>query len=174
MRRRGSSPVLSYSLSEFAFILLFLSMGSLAVLFTSYLGKVVELEAVTGENINLKEEVKFLNEILAEKENAIVPCWRRPEGLIPPLVGRIIIHSQGEVSVIRNRDEYREEILSGPDDIGFDTNEVLKILFREDRNYAKEKNCYIRIGMENRTNDFAVYHDLVKVLGYLGMVLVNE
>ncbi len=61
--RRGSSALL-FSLSEFAYILFFLCLGALVLLYANHRQSLQDISA-------LKEEVNFLNEVLAEKENAI-------------------------------------------------------------------------------------------------------
>ena len=105
--RRVSATALHYSMAEFAYILLFLSIGALVLIFGRY-------QAAEDEIATLKAEVNFLNEILAEKENAVVPCWQRPDATIPEIVGTITIHSRTRYSLERTADGgllCREELL---------------------------------------------------------------
>lgn len=174
MAVRGDSTVLHYSLAEFAYILFFLSIGVLTLLFVRYMTAQEENAKLQLTVTELEEEVEFLNEILAEKENAIVPCWRRPDGVIPELVGTITINSpvemelehagNGELRRIETPPEERTEILTG---------ELLRLL-RDERVYAEVKNCYIRMRIVNETNDFSLFREAAEVLKRIGVVLVNE
>jgi len=166
-RRANSTDIMSYSFSELTFVLLIVAIGFAAVLYGYYNRSVQEISI-------LKEEVNFLNEILAEKENAIVPCWRRPEGIIPELVGTITIHSNTRYSISHSSSGRSESFEVSRDERDQYITKRLLNLFKEERAYAKEKNCYIRMKIINETNDFSIYKGLGLVLRTLGVVLVNE
>ena len=167
MRRGSTSAALHYSLAEFAYIMLFLTAGALFLVYSRY-------RAAEAEIVSLKQEVSFLNEILAEKENAVVPCWRRPDQTIPEIVGSITILSATRYSLERSSDgtvmafaatqSMRDKVME----------EKILSLFAIERAYAAEKNCYIRMRIENRTNDFSLYKGMAEVLARVGVVLVNE
>lgn len=167
MRMRRGSAATYYSLSEFAYIFLFLSIGVLSILYAHHCENLKELAA-------LKEEVNFLTEVLAEKENAVVPCWRRPDAIIPELVGTITIHNGISYSTTHTASGRTETIAASPDEREQILTSRLLKTFREEREYAAEKNCYIRVRIVNETNDFSLYKDLGQVLSRIGMVLVNE
>lgn len=167
MRSRRGSDALHYSLAEFAYILLFLSFGALVLIAGRYGRAQEEIRA-------LKEEVNFLNEILAEKENAVVPCWRRPDQTIPEIVGTITIHGATRFTLQRSRDNAVEAFAATEGRRDTIMQERLTALFQEERAYAEAKNCYIRMRIVNETNNFGLYKGMAEVVARLGIVLVNE
>jgi hypothetical protein len=119
-RDRRESQALMHSLSEFAYLLLFVVMGAALVLY----GRAAELQrrAEEAEALatqrgmrieELREEVAFLNEMLSEKRYGVVPCWRRPEGRVAPVSARIVIHSDERVVVSPAGEPNREVVVAG-------------------------------------------------------------
>ena len=166
-RKHPSSELMAFSFTELAFLLLILAIGTSAFFYAYYTKAQKEISV-------LKEEVNFLNEILAEKENAIVPCWRRPEGIIPKLVGTITIHSNISYSISHTENKHNETFEVTREERDQYITKRLLNLFKAERAYAEEKNCYIRMKIVNETNDFSIYKELGLVLRSLGVVLVNE
>jgi hypothetical protein len=164
---RGRSGALHYSLAEFAYILFFLSVGALVLLYGEYRQSLAAVET-------LREEVNFLNEKLAEKENAVVPCWQRPDKTIPETVGSITIHSRTRYSILRTRDGRNEAFAAPPEERDGMVSERLLHLFAAELAYAERRNCYIRMRILNETNDFSLYKGMAEVLVRVGVVLVNE
>ncbi|MBN2657356.1 MAG: hypothetical protein EH225_05295 [Calditrichaeota bacterium] len=166
-RRTRSGELMAFSLSELAYVLLFLAVGALVFLYNQF--------GISQQEIAmLKTEVNFLNEILAEKENGVVPCWRRPEAVIPEIVGDIIIHSSREYTIVHRESGAEENFTVKPEDKESYVTARLLAIFAEERAYAKEKKCYIRMKVTNETNDFSLYRDMGQILRKIGVVLVNE
>lgn len=183
MTGRGGrrSDAMLYSLSEFAYILLFLAMGA-AVLFYGRTLEAQRRAAVLAEEVTgllaeveeLSTEVDFLNELLAEKRYGVVPCWKRPEGVVPPVVGTLTIRysdefilyrtSSGKTVTVRTDYESRKVLLE----------EVIGDMFAPDLAYATQKNCYLRMTIENNTGSFHIYSDVLDVLGRLGIIVVTQ
>jgi hypothetical protein len=130
----------------------------------------VVLEA---DKIRLAEEVNFLNELLAEKENGVVPCWRRPEGVVPPLVGTITIEGRDDILAIRESDGAARSLVlpeSGREEV---IARMLAELFSEELRFSREKNCYLRLKIVNETNSFKFYQEVSNGAARAGIVVVQ-
>lgn len=170
MRRSSSSPALLQSLSEFAYLLLFLTLGGALVLFGQIREAEERVRAAEAEVARLTTEVAFLTEILEEKQYGVVPCWRRPEGEVPPISARIVLHGPGHVSLLRTQDQARRELDGAPAEL----RDSLLALLQGELRYAGGKNCYLRVAVENRTNDYSLYEQAADVVTEAGMVVAHE
>lgn len=177
---RGKSDALHYSLAEFSWILLFLAIGAL-VLIAFQLSRerarvdgleaqVVELQEKNGELIR---EVNVLNELLAEKKNGVVPCWRRPEGVVPKLMGTIRIQGRDDVLLSRSRDGEDRKLTLGEKERQESLIKALTDLFYRELAYAREKNCYVRLRIVNETNSFKFYQEASDAATEAGIVVVQ-
>jgi hypothetical protein len=173
-KRRARSDAMMYSLSEFAFILLFLSLAAAVLLLGRYADAAARAVSLEQEVSVLEQEVAFLNEILSEKQYGVVPCWRRPEQSVPPVVGTVTIHGRDVFSVARAADGRTVEIASREDESADAIEGTLRSLFRQDLEYAGEMNCYLRVAVHNQTNSFTFYRNVADVVSGTGMVVVNE
>jgi|GEM_PF-2642283 len=229
MRTRRNSDAFLFSLSEFAFILLFVLIAFGVVLFTLYAEALTELSAYEQKVEELNAEVAFLSERLAELEGGVVPCWRRPDQTIPRSVGRITIHTERRFSIdppagtadagstsgaaaadsegagaddVRGAaggddaggDDAGADDKAGGDDAGGhdvdgtapleleleDHEELdepmraeLRSLLDAELSYAAEHNCYLRLEVENETDEFSVYRSLVETVRRLGIVVAQ-
>jgi Tfp pilus assembly protein PilZ len=170
MSRHGGSQALVYSQAEFAYILLFIALGALSLLFLQY-------RAVKEEVVFLLEQI----EKMEEKKDAAYPCWIRPDGIIPRIAGVVVIHSDSLVEIRRSNGGFRE-IRSDGENESADSGRgrrdelftALRQMFREDNQFATCNHCYIRVQIENRTNDYSLYLETAQVLRSLGIVAVNE
>lgn len=165
---RGSrSEAMLFSLTEFAFVLVFLCIAALGLLYAAYeLGnrQVRSLQQLTD---TLEAEVGFLRELLDEKQYGVVPCWRRPEQKVPPLIGSVRIAGQTEYEIEHRAGNSHD---STPAHLLSD----IQALFAPDLTYAAEMNCYLRIAVRNETNSFAYYREVSDQLRRNGLVVVNE
>jgi len=152
-------------------ILLFVALGALALLFLQYR--------------TAREEVAFLLDRIAqmeERRNAAYPCWVRPDGVIPEIAGVLVIHGP-EASELR-RTNGGSVWIRRPADGGSAAGEpwnrgdalfsATRRLFQQDNQFASRNRCYIRIRVENLTNDYGLYLETAQVLKSLGIVAVNE
>ncbi|MCA1755686.1 MAG: hypothetical protein LC641_13525, partial [Spirochaeta sp.] len=112
-------------------------------------------------------EVVFLQELLDEKQYGVVPCWRRPEQQVPPLIGSVRILGPAAYTVEHRAGTTRD---SSPQELIQD----IQGLFNSDIRYADEMNCYLRVAVDNTTNSFAVYRRVADELRDNGLVVVNE
>lgn len=176
MRRRPSgSEALFHSLSEFAYILLFLALGALAVLYVQATAAEARAQAYAEENERLAEEVAFLEEILEEKRHGVVPCWRRPEEEVPKVAGRIVIHDETSFTVLRGTEGRSVEVeASEAQKAKSELDEAMRKVLHEELTYAGEKNCYLRVEIENETNDFQLYDEVASIVTGAGMVVARE
>ena len=188
--KRRVSEAMHYSIAELGFILFFLAVGAAALLY----GRVLEEEARTAdlETLNtllnrevdrLIEEVDFLNEILAEKEHGVVPCWRRPDGEVPRIVGVLTIHHRYALTLEHHAYSPSPESSGGKymRRLEFDftqetapLQQAVRELFASELAYAREKNCYLRLAVKNETNSFAFYQSVSSVLVGMGIVVVSR
>ena len=197
-RRQRGSGALFHSLSEFAYIMLFLSLGAAAALFAQNDALEARAAEYAAENERLTAEVAFLTEILEEKRHGVVPCWRRPEEAVSRVVATILIHEEAEFTVTRtaNEDSVRigadtaaaksasgrtggREPAEAPGEPSADTayerlNASVRSLLAEDLRYAGTKTCYLRVAIENRTNDYALYEKVAEVVTGAGMVVARD
>ncbi len=72
---------MAHTQAELAYILLFIAMGSLALLFLQY-------RAAREERAFLLDQISRME----AKKDAAYPCWIRPDGVIPQLAGTIVIY----------------------------------------------------------------------------------
>ena len=163
MSRRGGSPALVYSQAEFAYILLFIALGALALLFLQY-------RAAKEEVIFLLERI----EEMEEKKDAAYPCWIRPDQIIPKIAGRVVIHSADFIELTRTNGGSREIRVVDADSRRDEVLSALRSMFREDTEFGSCNHCYIRVQVENLTNDYSLYLETAQVLRSLGIVVVNE
>ena len=189
MRRKSSSTAMTYSLTEFSYLLLFIFIGATVItggiylktkeLNTELLFKIIELET---DAESMKDEILFLENTLKDLENGVVPCWKRPDSPVPEIAGTIIIrnfveytivHHSGlsravsdlpEGTALENRGEAKYKYLQ----------KILIEVFKDDMAYAASKNCYIRVKIENHTSSYDLYRKYADVLKALKIVLVNE
>ncbi len=180
---RSRSQVMLYSLSEFAFILLFLSVGAGALLYARWSAAEQQAAEFHSQIAALSEEVDFLNEILAEKRYGVVPCWRRPDSAIPTLVGTVTIHGSGAFSVQRTHDQQTLDIGPAEQQTGDGASgdgepllirQAVRGLFTAELDYAAAKNCYLRLVIDNQTDSYAHYRGLASLVSGTHMVVVNE
>jgi hypothetical protein len=168
-RRQRGSGALFHSLSEFAYIMLFLSLGAAAALFAQ--NRLLEARAAdyAAENERLAAEVAFLTEILEEKRHGVVPCWRRPEGAVPMVVATIVIHDRTSFTVLRTASGSSVQV-----GVREDLDAAVRSLLAEDLRYAGAKSCYLRVAIENQTNDYALFEEVASVVTGAGMVVARE
>jgi hypothetical protein len=50
----------------------------------------------------------------------------------------------------------------------------LRSLLSEELRYAGEKSCYLRVAVENETNDYALYERVAAVITDAGMVVARD
>lgn len=168
MSRRKSSA-LAHTQAEFAYILLFVALGALALLFLQY-------RAAREERAFLLDQIARME----EKKNAAYPCWIRPDGVIPQIAGTLVIHSADSVELTRTNGGYVEiQRPRGAGEAGgWNRRDALfssvRRTFQQDNQYAAGNRCYIRVKVENRTNDYNLFLESAKVLKSLGIVVVNE
>jgi hypothetical protein len=164
--RRKGSDIIYYSFSEFAFLLLFLSIGAGAAVTVSYLEarKVIEEQA---------REITVLNELLADKRYGVVPCWKRPEGAVPEVAGTVTIHSGSRLTV-RHHSGQQAELVFRYGTLKEQLIPAVGRLFKGEQVYAAEKNCYLRFTVVNETNSYELYHTVSRSLSEIGMVVVDE
>lgn len=164
---RGRSEAMLFSLTEFAFVLLFLCIAGLGVLYAAYDAGNRQAHLMRARVDTLETEVVFLQELLDEKQYGVVPCWRRPEQKVAPLIGSVRILGPNAYTVEHRsgvaRDSLPEELIPN----------VLE-LFAPDIRYASEMNCYLRVAVDNTTNSFAYYRRVADELRNHGLVVVNE
>ena len=171
MARRQGSSALVYSQAEFAYILLFIALGTLSLLFLQYRAA--------------REEVAFLLErieMMEDKKDAAYPCWIRPDGIIPEVAGLVVIHSADFIEVTRTDGGFQDIRTAGErpaSDGSVSTRRdlvfsAIRRIFQEDNQFASRNRCYIRVKVENRTNDYSLYLETSQILRSLGIVAVNE
>jgi len=174
MKGRKPSSALFYSLAEFSWILLFLSIGAAALLFAEYRQASERIVFMKAEIEELTREVDFLNQQLAEKKYGVVPCWRRPEGLVPEIVGTLSIHTYFNQSVTRTADGKTIELQLRSGHRREQIADALKKLFAHEIEYAGCRNCYLRMRIINATNSFALYTEAADAAEAAGIVVVHE
>ena len=199
MRRRPrDSAALFHSLSEFAYIMLFLSLGACVLLYAESRQARARAAAYAAENERLAEEVAFLTDMLEEKRHGVVPCWRRPEGTIDKVAGSIVIHDEGWFTVVRGADGYTVDVREArpeaarslraaaggtevvdmePETAGSAIevlDDTVRRVLRGELRYAGKKNCYLRVAVENQTNDYKLYEEVTSVVTGAGMVVAHE
>lgn len=174
MRRRNSSEAFLFSLSEFAFILLFVLIGLSMLLFVSYTEAQQQVAEQEQHIEELNEEVVFLQDRLEELEGGVVPCWRRPDGTIPRTVGLISIHDENEFSVMDAEGREQAAIeLDEEQSLDSEMRPELREIWAEERQYAQENRCYLRVDVENETEGFSVYREVLDVVRSLGIVVAQ-
>ncbi|TVQ34851.1 MAG: hypothetical protein EA384_17050 [Spirochaetaceae bacterium] len=164
-----------YSLSEFAFVLLFVALAASALLYVRSLAAEQRAAEQELQIAALTEEVDFLNEMLSEKQYGVVPCWRRPDGSIAPLVGALTVHGPHRYTVSRVRDQDELTLnTAGAEDGSLIMETALRQLYAEELAYAAEHNCYLRIAVQNETDSYAHFRDTASVIARTRMVVINE
>ncbi len=158
--------MLFYSLSEFAYLLLFISIGTGVALTTAYLNS----QMVINEK---EKEIQILNELLADKKYGVVPCWKRPEEKVPEIAGTLTIHNKRKMTLTHHSGISEEILLSG-ESVEEPLAASVSRLFYEDHKYSLEKNCYLRFSIINETNSYALFQKVSSGLAALGMVVVDE
>ncbi|MDF1569514.1 MAG: hypothetical protein RQ801_07480 [Spirochaetaceae bacterium] len=165
------STALAHTQAEFAYILLFIALGALALLFLQY-------RAAREERAFLLDQIARME----EKKNAAYPCWVRPDGVIPEIAGTLVIHSADSAELKRTNGGFVKIVR--PEDADAAATEewnrrdaafsAVRRTFQQDNQYAAGNRCYIRVKVENRTNDYNLFLETAQVLKSLGIVVVNE
>ncbi|MFP4491904.1 MAG: hypothetical protein ACLFNZ_10540 [Spirochaetaceae bacterium] len=174
MKPRRNSTALMFSLSEFSFLLLFIAIGFSGFLYVQYKEAREKNAFLYSEIRTLTREVHFLNEMLEEKKHAVLPCWRRPEGVIPPLVGTITIHSRNFLTIDRTACDTSYTIEGDRTTLPSRVSILLDRLFDGDMCYADDKSCYLRMNIINQTNNFELYRTIVEIVKKNNIVVVQE
>lgn len=166
-RRRSRSEAMLFSLTEFAFVLVFVCIAALSFLYAGYEASRGQARLLRQQVDTLESEVVFLQELLDEKQYGVVPCWRRPEQAVPPLIGSVRISGPDSFAVEHRSGAVRnsESARLMPD---------IQELFAPDIRYAAGAHCYLRIEVRNETNSFAYYRTVADELREQGLVVVNE
>ncbi len=167
MTRRRASDALHYSLAELAYVLLFLSLGVAALL-------QVRNAAAAAQLVEYEAEIAFLNELLEETRYGVVPCWRRPEAAVDPVVARVVIHSTGRFTALRTADGDEQTVRAADGAIPAVLAPLLRDLLATEMAYAGERSCYLRMEIENETDGYPVFREVASVAASLGIVVVNE
>ncbi len=198
MRRlRGGSASLHASLAEFAWILLFLSLGAAAGLFVrehrirterdaAVVARNEALEAraaaeaerdalgVELAEVRLDLDVALARiRILQDKQNAAVACYLLPDAALPAVTGTITLHGVSKFTVARHTGESRYIEKLRYRDVEPVVTATIRQLFAADFAYVARRNCYLRFRVENLTNDYRVYERFADILGDLGIVVIN-
>jgi hypothetical protein len=173
MKHMRQSEALHFSMAEFSWIILFIAIGTAAFVWGRFSEASEEARTLRQEVTGLKEDINILNELLAEKENGVVPCWRRPEGVIPPLVGTIIIEGRYSILVSRDSDKSAAELVLEDDGRKEAIQALLRDLFAAELSFSREKNCYLRIRIENRTDSFNFYQEAADAASKAGIIVVQ-
>jgi len=166
-KRRSRSEAMLFSITEFAFVLVFVSIAALGLLYAGYEASRGQARRLRQHVDTLETEVVFLQELLDEKQYGVVPCWRRPEQAVPPLIGSVRIAGPDSYALEHRAGTVRE---SEPARLIPD----IQALFAPDIRYAAGANCYLRIAVSNETNSFAYYRKVSDELRQNGLVVVNE
>ena len=189
MRKQTQSDAMLFSLSELAFVLLFLAIGAAVMLFQVSRSARAEAEAVRQEKISLQDtvvtlesslvtlevEVEFLQKTLDEFRYGVVPCWRRPDKTIPLLVGSVAINNRDRYTITRNNRSTEVFVLeTEPHIVREDLTRALVTLFEEEINYAAANRCYLRMAVTNDTNSFVFYQTVAEVVTGTKMVVASE
>jgi hypothetical protein len=111
--------------------------------------------------------------ILDEKEKGVVPCWKREDSPVPEVAGVIVINSDGVYTISHYSKGVKTVEAEKPEEIYLSAYEIISRLFKNDMEYAADKNCYIRMQIINKTNGFEEYRKFASVLKDLGIVLIN-
>ena len=168
MRKNNTSPIVNFSLSEISFILLFISIAASVLLFGQWIKSTKEIE-------NLEKEIVYLQTIIAEKRDAVTPCWKRPDSIIPPIAIEIIIENATSIKIIHYK--YGEILLdnlsSNPEKDHRKIVKNLNQILSEDLEYANKRRCYIRGKIKNNTNNFNLYKRIADCYLVAEVVLIN-
>jgi len=142
----------------------------------------LQVENLEKENLKMKKDITFLEKTLKKLKNGVVPCWKRPGSPVPEIAGTIIIRNFVDYSIVHHSG-FRRDISALVDETSTENSEeakysnlkkVLTEVFKDDMKYARSKNCYIRVKIENHTNSYNLYRKYADVLKALKIVLVNE
>lgn len=167
MIRRRAPDALHYSLAELAYVLLFLSVGVAALLYVRH-------AAAAEQLVEYEAEIAFLNELLEETRYGVVPCWRRPEAAVAPVVARVVIHADERFTVKRAAGADERLVQASEATVPTVLAPVLRELLATEMEYAGERNCYLRMEIENETDGYPVFREVASVAASLGIVVVNE
>lgn len=187
MSEKPRPDAMLFSLSELAFVLFLLAITAAAMIFQSHEDTRAEAVRLEEERdvlrkereyletsvVALEQEVGFLNEVLDEYRYGVVPCWRRPDGTIPPLVGVVTIHTRSRYEITRERSGDTLILTEAPVAMEEYLEESLRTLFQEEFTYAAANRCYLRISVLNETNSFPLYENVVSVVSRRNMVVAR-
>lgn len=165
--KRNKQTASLYSLTEFAYLLLFVFIGAAVIMF-------VQIRQDRQTIAGLKQETEFLQKMLDEKKDGAVPCWKRPDSPVPEIAGTVVIHSTFLYTVQHHKKGEREVMITDSGKAEEQLKEVLRQVFWEDTAYAGKKKCYVRVKIVNETNDYSLYKNLASVFKSLGIVVVNS
>ena len=202
--KRNRPEAMHYSIAELGFVLFFLAAAAAVLIYSRALEHEAQAAELAKQNELIKEEVDrltaevdFLNEMLAEKKHGVVPCWRRPDGEIPRLVGTVTIHHRHAITLEHHtaqpvetaeRDTPENNPVNNPKngdqlsrllefnftEDGGPLREAVSEMFQQELAYAREKNCYLRIAVKNETNSFSFYRSVSDILVGMGIVVVSR
>jgi hypothetical protein len=178
-RKRKESQSIYYSMTEFAYILLFLAIGISTILFFRYKNLVIELDQVQKEKEALEHDnEKLLKELkdLLKKKDAYPACSKIPDSQIPNTIARVVVDNETtyaiynyvksdlshEKTTIYRSLQNKKYIDKTQIFQKFETD--IKNLFKEERQYARKNECYLLVDFENNTNDyslFKIYKDIL-------------
>ncbi len=187
MSEKPRPDAMLFSLSELAFILFFLAVTAAAIVFQAHEDTRAEADKLTTERDTLRaerdylavsvddleQEVDFLNEILEEYRHGVVPCWRRPDTIVPPVIGEIAIRSLSRYEIIRTGSSDVTVLTGARRELEENLKDALPVLFREELAYAGANRCYLRINVRNETNLFSLYENVVDVITGRNMVVAR-
>jgi|GEM_PF-7128238 len=180
-RRKGSQSAVWVSMSEFAYVLVFLSLGGAAILYVALVDTQVRLrmseeqmEQANERIAKLTMEVEFLQEILREKENAVVPCWRRPDAFVPEVVAIVTITGAGTATIEVAGRANTITVFGKPEVFSKQLRDAVATSMQAYLEYAGVRDCYLRVRVNNETESFAVYEEVVAVLTDLNLVIAND
>jgi hypothetical protein len=181
MSRRSRPEAMLFSLSELAFVFFFLAVTAAVLVYQSYEESQAETDRLTEERVRLaasvetlEEEVVFLNDMLEEYRHGVVPCWRRPDGTISPVIGEITIRHRSRYEVLRHGSDDVSVLVGTQAALAESLDGFLTTAFREELVYAGANRCYLRIAVRNETDSFQLYEDVVNVVAGRNVVVAQR
>ena len=174
-RRPGAS--MYYSLAEYAYVILFLTIGISAFLHAEnnrQREENEELERRLAQQHLTIQELQFELEKLREKEKAQLPCDAIEGPEIGNIVGVLTIKSTAAFEIVSVESSETRSIENIREALALAVlRDTVNEMFGELMSFADTNECFLRIRLLNETNDHSLYLKYKSALGVSGMVIVD-
>lgn len=176
--RRKSNISIYYSMAEFVYVLLFVSIGIAAFLYMENGKYHEEIESLKIERSQLVQTVQHLQEELEklrEKEKAQLSCDAVEGSGINNIIAVVTIKSNTSFEIMKTRNSEKRSVENVPEELTLAVlRNSIEELFSDTISFSRVNQCFLRAQLLNETNDYSLYLKYKRILQESGIAVIVD